>query len=319
MPMSPRLYPWGSPRPYNAWSELCRQRYGGRLQKLSINAGFSCPNRDGTVGTGGCTFCNNEGFSPAYCLPEKPIHAQIDEGLEFVRRRYPRANRFVAYFQPYSNTYASLQQLQKVYGQALGHPAVSGLVIGTRPDCVDEEKLDYLAALSQKYFIKVEYGVESCYDDTLKRICRGHNFADAALAIAMTSGRGLLTGIHMILGLPGESRERILAQAGLINGLAIDTIKFHQLQIVRDTPMAGEYARFPERFALFGLEEYVELMADLVERLRPGIAIDRFSGEIPPRLILGKRWGKVRADQVTEMIWQRLLERDTYQGCLYTA
>ncbi len=310
------MYPWGNDRRFNSWSDVVRKRFGTRLQKLTINAGFTCPNRDGTVAVGGCTFCNNKGFNPSYCDPEKPIHQQIDEGLAFIRKRYPRASLFLAYFQAYSNTHAPLQVLKEVYHEALSHPDIFGLVIGTRPDCVDDEKLDYLAELSQKHFIKVEYGVESCYDETLQRVNRGHGFEDSRRAIEATAARNISCGIHMIFGLPGESREMMLAQAEMINALPVDTIKFHQLQIVKDTAMALEYLNNPDSFRQFDLEEYVDFMVAFIERLRPEIAIDRFSGEVPPRYILGKRWVNVRADSIIGMIEKRLSEKDTFQGRL---
>ncbi len=311
------MYPWGNRRRFHSWSDVVRERFGTRLQKLTINAGFSCPNRDGTVATGGCTFCNNEGFNPSYCDPEKPIHEQIDEGLSFIRQRYRRASLFVAYFQAYSNTHAPLHVLRQVYDEALQHPAISGLVIGTRPDCIDAEKLDHLAGLSRKVFIKIEYGLESCYDDTLMRINRGHTFKDTQEAIRLTAGCNLLTGVHMIFGLPGESRERMLAQTEMINALPVNTIKFHQLQIVKDTAMAAAYLKDPGSVHLFDLDEYIDFVVAFVERLRPGIAIDRFSGEVPPRLIVGNRWGNVRSDGVTRMIEKRLAQKGTFQGRLY--
>ncbi len=311
------MYPWGNKRHFHSLSDSFRQQYGTRLQKLTINAGFSCPNRDGTVATGGCTFCNNEGFNPSYCDPSKPIYLQIEEGLSFIRKRYPRATRFVAYFQAYSNTHAPLARLKEIYDEALQHPAISGLVIGTRPDCVDEEKLDYLARLAKQYFIKIEYGLESCYDNSLKRINRGHTFRESRDAIAMTAKRKLFTGIHLIFGLPGENRTQMLAQADMINRLPIQAVKFHQLQIVKDTPMALEYEQNPGDFALFELDEYVDFVVSFVERLRPDIAIDRFSGEIPPRLIAGKRWGMIRSEAVVRKVEEKMKVLDTHQGRLY--
>ncbi len=308
------MYPWGNVRRFNAWTDQAKQRFGTRLQKLTINAGFSCPNRDGTIGYGGCTFCNNKGFNPSYCDPEKPIMTQIDEGLTFISKRYRRARLFVAYFQAYSNTHASLEALKTVYEQALSHPAISGLVIGTRPDCVDLPKLDYLAELAKKHFIKVEYGVESCYDETLVRIRRGHRFEDSVKAIHETAARGIFNGIHMILGFPGESRQMMMDQVEQINKLPINTIKLHQLQIVKDTLMAEEYQKYPERFQLFELDEYIEFVVSFMERLRPDIAIDRLSGEVPPRLIAGPRWGNVRSDSVVGMIEQCLEYRGSHQG-----
>lgn len=310
-------YPWGTDRRFNAWSDQSRKRYGTRLQKISVNAGFSCPNRDGTVGIGGCSFCNNEGFSPSYCKPEKSITQQIDQGLAFIRKRYPRAGKFLAYFQAYSNTYGSLEDLKKIYEQALDHPHISGLVIGTRPDCVDEEKLDYFATLAGHYFVKLEYGVESCYDDTLQRINRGHGFEQSRRAIAMTAERGIMTGIHMIFGLPGETRKQMLDQVTMLNQLPIQTIKFHQLQIVKGTAMASEYAMFPERFRLFELEEYVDFIVSFIERLRSDVSVDRLSGEVPPRLIEGKRWENVRSDNFMQMVERKMIERDTFQAKLY--
>lgn len=312
------MYAWGNNRRFNAWSDLAKKRFGSRLQKITVNAGFSCPNRDGTVGFGGCSFCNNEGFNPSYCDPKKTIHEQIDQGLSFIRVRYPRAKLFVAYLQAYSNTHAPLERLREVYEEALRHPAISGLVIGTRPDCVDDEKLDYLSLLSQKHVIKLEYGVESCYDSTLRRINRGHTFTESVKALNATASRGLFNGIHMIFGLPGESRSMMLDQVQTINSLPINTIKFHQLQIVKDTAIAAEYREHPERFELFGLEEYIDFVCSFIERLRPGIAIDRLSGEVPPRLIAGMRWGKVRSDSIIGMVEKRLEERNTFQGAAYT-
>ncbi len=310
-------YPWGNNRRFHSWTDEIRTRYGTRLQKVSVNAGFGCPNRDGSKGVGGCTFCNNKGFSPSYCDPEKPVGQQIDEGLSFLRRRYPRAGVFVAYLQTYSNTHAPVSKLMQVYEAALAHPAISGLVIGTRPDCVDEEKLNYLAGLAEKHFIHVEYGIESCNDRTLERVNRGHSFADSRRAIFLTAERGILTGAHMIAGLPGESREMMLSHADRINDLPLNSLKLHQLQIVRGTAMAEEYNDHPERFDLFSLEEYIGFVVDFLERLHPGIAIDRFSGEVPPQFILGRRWGNVRSDAVARLIEQCLEEKGAYQGRLY--
>ncbi|MFO7874675.1 MAG: TIGR01212 family radical SAM protein [Bacteroidales bacterium] len=314
------MYYWGNSRRFNAWSDMSRKLYGTRLQKLTINAGFTCPNRDGTVGTGGCSFCNNEGFNPSYCDPEKAIRQQIDQGLELIRKRYPRAGKFVAYFQAYSNTHAPLETLRDIYEEALSHPAISGLVIGTRPDCVDEEKLDYLRDLARHYFIKLEYGVESCYDETLKRINRGHTFRDTKIALQMTGERELHAGIHMLFGLPGERREAMLAQVDIINTLPINTIKFHQLQIVEGTPFARAFKENPGQFDLFELEDYIDFIVAFLERLRPDISVDRLSGEVPPRFIVGQRWskrGNIRADVVMQMIEKKLAEKDTFQGKRY--
>ncbi len=311
------MFPWGSQRRINTWADRCKQRFGGRLQKLAVNAGFSCPNRDGTLAEGGCTFCNNEAFNPSYCDPGKPVIQQIEEGLAFVRKRYPRSGQFVAYFQAFSNTHAPLSYLKKVYGEALEHPQISGLVVGTRPDCVDGEKLDYLARLAENYFVKVEYGVESCLNQTLLRIRRGHDFEASLKAIAMTAERGLTTGIHLILGLPGESPAMMAEQVVRINAMPIHTIKFHQLQIVRGTAMETEFADYPRDFHLFELDEYVEFMVGFLEVMRPDISVDRIAGEVPPRFSTAMRWGNIRADGVLQKVEKAMEEKNTWQGRLW--
>ncbi len=312
------MYPWNTTRRFNAWTDQCRLLYGGRIQKVSINAGFSCPNRDGTVGLGGCTFCNNEGFNPSYCKPEKSITRQLDEGLVFLKGRYPRTSMFVAYFQAYTNTHAPLSRLRLLYGEALSHPQISGIVIGTRPDAVDEVLLDYIASLSyETNYVKIEFGLESCYDDTLLRINRGHGFADSRRAIAMTAERNIATGVHLLLGLPGEGRDRMLEQVTLINELPIQSIKFHQLQIVKGTMMARQYREHPEVFQLFSLEDYLAFMVRFIERLRPDIVIERISGEVPLPYNEGISWGGVRADQVMVRLEHLLEEYDTWQGKYY--
>ncbi len=308
------IYPWGNKRRFHSLADQFKAQYGTRIQKVSINAGFTCPNRDGRVGTGGCTFCNNSGFSPSYCHEELSIDIQIEKGLRFLKTRYKRAQLFVAYFQAYSNTYAPISILKERYEAALSHPEISGLSIGTRPDCINDEVLDYLAFLARKYIIHIEYGVESCYEDTLKRINRGHTFQDSVEAISRTSQRGLHTGIHMIIGLPGETREQILRQSEIISRLPINSIKFHQLQIVKDTPLANEYLQNPAEFQFFEPEEYVVFMADFLENLDPRIAIERFAGEVPPAFNLRKSWSGLRSDQVILLIEKELERRDSWQG-----
>ncbi len=311
------IYPRGNSRRFSAWADYCRQKYGSRIQKVSVNAGFSCPNRDGTISYGGCDFCNNEGFNPSYCLPGLPITAQLNKGLRFLKKRYRKSSIFAAYFQAYSNTHAPLERLKQVYSEALKHPEISGIVIGTRPDCVDEEKLDYLGRLSENHFVKIEYGIESCYNETLYRINRGHTFEDSANAVKLSAQKGLLTGAHMIFGLPGESRQQMLEQVSFINELPLKTIKFHQLQIVKNTPMAEEFLKNPGNFDLFSLDEYIKFIVRFLERLRPEISLERFSGEVPPGLNVGKSWGMIRADQVISLIEQELELQDTWQGKKY--
>ena len=311
------MYPWGDNRPYNSYSAYFRARFGERVQKVAINAGFTCPNRDGRVGRGGCTFCNNEAFTPSYCKAVKSITQQIDEGIEFHQRRYRTASRYLAYFQSFSNTYAPLEVLRQRYSEALSHEGVVGLVIGTRPDCVDEAVLDYLAELSKEYYITVEYGIESCYDESLQRINRGHDFACAERAVKMTAERGLSVGVHFVLGLPGESDEMILAQVERINALPLTTIKFHQLQVFRGTAMEREYDEHPELFRFWELDDYLDLMVEILRRLRPDIVVERFASEAPPRYHYGRNWGLVRNETLWAMFEKRLRERGAYQGELY--
>ncbi len=310
---------WGNKRRFNSYSSWCKQTFGTRVQKVSVNAGFTCPNRDGTLGKGGCTFCNNLAFNPAssYSTSSESLFSQIDKGLSFLKKRYKRSGKYVAYFQAYSNTYADIDVLKKVYQEALSHPEISGLVIGTRPDCINEEKLEYLKSLSEKYFISVEYGVESCNDNTLLRVNRGHDFYTSQKAIKLTSEFGIHVGAHFIFGLPGESKEDLLKQLDIISQLPLNSIKFHQLQIVKDTKIANEYITNPEDFVFFELPEYVDFITSFIERLNPYFSIERISGEVPPRFNLGKRWGMIRADQVITMVEKKLLERDSWQGKYY--
>ncbi len=292
---------------------------GGRVQKVTINAGFTCPNRDGTLALGGCTFCNNDAFTPSYCQPQKSITQQIDEGIEFHARRYRKAERYLAYFQSFSNTYAPLDVLREVYDEALAHPLVAGIVVGTRPDCVDEAKLDYFAGLAKDHYVAIEYGIESTFDDTLRRVNRGHDFETAQRAVEMTAERGLHVGGHFILGLPGETDEMLLAQTETINSLPLTTVKFHQLQIFRGTQMAEEYTAAPEKFRFRPLEEYIDFFISILRRLRPSLVVERFAGEAPPRHHLGGAWGLVRNEQLLAILEKRLAEMDAHQGDLYSS
>ncbi|MBP5537075.1 MAG: TIGR01212 family radical SAM protein [Bacteroidales bacterium] len=303
---------------YNSYVDHFRAKYGDRLQKLVLDAGFTCPNRDGTVGTGGCTYCDNAAFHPGYSTPDKPISLQIEEGIEFHKVRYPRTSRYLAYFQAYSNTYAPLERLRELYSQALAHPAVEGIVVGTRPDCVDEAKLDYLASLQEAgNVVVVEYGIESCYDATLLRINRGHDFDCARRAVGMTAERGLEVGAHFILGLPGESPQMLLDQCAAINALPLTSVKFHQLQLIKGTAMEKEYEKSPQDFWRPGLDEYLDLIVDILERLRPDLCIERIAGEVPPRFVRQTPWGLVRNFQILSMMEARLGSRDTFQGRLF--
>jgi len=310
-------YPWGNMRRFNAYSDYFRKLFGERVQKVSVNAGFTCPNRDGTKSTGGCTYCTNEAFSPSYCKPEKSVTAQIAEGISFHKRRYRKASKYLAYFQSYSNTYGPPERLRELYEEALKYPGVAGIIIGTRPDCIDEEKLNYLRELSGKYYVAVEYGIESCSDATLRRINRAHSYADAVNAVNLTAKYGINTGAHFIFGLPGESREEMLAEADIISKLPLTTVKFHQLQIIKGTILEKEYLADPSGFQLFSWEEYLDFIITFMERFNPDIVVERFTGETPPRFLTVAPWGKKRTDQITGLIEKRLEELDTWQGRLY--
>lgn len=427
---------------YNSFVGYYRRRYGERVQKLVLDAGFSCPNRDGTVGWGGCSYCDNAAFHPGYSTPGKALLAQIEEGIEFQRVRYPRVRHYLGYFQAYSNTYGTLERLRRAYEEELSHPEVVGIVIGTRPDCVDEEKLDYLSGLAGGRVLKgwrrtfggsgidggwanersadsgsganggwanersadsgsgangwraddrsandrsvnsiitnsrstndrstssrrtssrstnsiitnsistngistnsistnngsadgglpegktidapivvVEYGIESCYDATLRRINRGHDFECARRAVEMTAERGLDTGAHFILGLPGETREMLLDQCDAISSLPLRSVKFHQLQIVKGTAMEKEYAADPSAFYRPGLDEYLDFVIDILERLRPDLYIERVAGEVPPRFVNDTPWGLVRNFEILRMLDRRMEERGARQGRLFS-
>ncbi len=311
------IFPWGNSRRFNAYSDYLRGRYGFRLQKLSVNAGFSCPNRDGTHSTGGCVFCNNEAFNPSYCRVEKSIPQQLEEGKEFHAWRYRHSPQYLAYFQAFSNTYAPLSVLKRRYEEALAVPGVVGLAIGTRPDCVDEEILDYLARLSESHMVHLEMGIESCYDKSLRWMNRRHDFACAKKAFEMAAERGLSTGTHLILGLPCESREEELAEAEILSGLPVGSLKLHQLQIIRDTALEKIYQADPASFRFFKLDEYVDFVIDFLERLSPRIRIERLASEAPPRFQAGPIFGgNIRTDAILRLIEKRLEERATYQGRL---
>ena len=263
---------------------------GQKVQKITITAGFTCPTRDGSMGKGGCTYCNNKSFSPNYAAKLRPITEQIDKGISFFRKKYPEM-KYLAYFQSYTNTYGEVTDCIAKYEEALAHPDVVGLIIGTRPDCMPEPLLEYLSGLAKRTFLLIEYGAESTWDKTLERIQRGHTWRESVETIQRTHEAGILVGAHIILGLPGESREEMIAHAERLSRLPITTLKIHQLQIIRGTIMAGEYLRSPSDFHLFTEEEYIELCVDFVHHLRSDIVLERFVSQSPQELLLAPRWG----------------------------
>ena len=300
---------------YNEFGPWLKNLLGMKVQKISINAGFTCPNRDGRVGVGGCTYCNNQTFNPEYCRTEKSVSQQLEEGKRFFSRKYPEM-KYMAYFQAYTNTYSGLDDLKRKYEDALGVDDVVGLVIGTRPDCVPNDLLDYLSELNRQVCVIVEYGIESVHDKTLERINRGHDYACVVDAVNRTSERGLITGGHVILGLPGESRDEILEGADVLSDLPLTTLKLHQLQLIKGTRMAEEYFADPESFHLFSAEEYVDLVIDYVERLRPDIVLERFVSQSPSSLLAIPGWG-LKNFEFVEKVRRRMEERNAYQGRLY--
>jgi uncharacterized protein len=312
-----RLFPWGDSLPFYSFSAMMNNHYGGRIQKISLDAGFTCPNRDGTKGINGCTFCNNDAFNPSYCIPQKSIRQQIEEGMEFHRRRYRRAEKYLAYFQAYTNTYKPIEELDRMYQEALAVPGVAGLAIGTRPDCIGNDLLDYFGQLSQKKIILLEYGVESVYDQTLKRINRGHDFASSKRTINLTADKGLHCGIHLVFGLPGETMQMMLDSVNIISSLPVSSVKFHQLQIFRNTKMADEFMESPEEFHRFSLDAYIEFIVRYTERLNPSIAIERFAGEVPPVYLITEPWSRLRYDQLLNRIKTHMVQGGSWQGKLF--
>ncbi len=310
-------YPWGHERRFNSYAQYFKKMFGERVQKTTINAGFTCPNRDGLVARGGCTYCNNDAFNPSYNDPEKTVNQQITEGIQFHENRYRRADKFLAYFQAYSNTYAPLNDLKKIYEPALEMENVLGIVIGTRSDCMDEEKLRYFAEISKTHYVILEYGIESTYDKTLTRINRGHNYQNVVDMIHLTKDYGIKVGGHIIFGLPGETRKEMMDQVHTLNMLPLDNIKFHQLQIIKGTQMAIEYNKYPELYQLFEKDEYTDFIVRFLEKLNPNFVVERFAGEVPPRYNAGPGWGLIRNDQINVAIEKELEKRDTWQGKLY--
>lgn len=298
---------------YNSFSKWIRERFPFRVQKISVDAGFSCPNRDGSISSGGCSFCDNRTFNPSYCNRTLSIGQQISDGKAFFARKYPDM-KYLAYFQAYSNTYADLDTIRRRYEEALACDGVVGLVVGTRPDCISDELLDYLERLNRQTFLTVEYGIESTCDATLERINRGHTFECSRRAIAATHDRGIITGGHIIVGLPGESAADIIRQAESISLTKLDILKIHQLQIIRGTRLAEEYAAKP--FHVFSVDEYIRTIGEYIQHLRKDIVIERFVSQSPKELLLAPDWG-LKNYEFTNRLNNYLRERNIRQGSLF--
>lgn len=297
---------------YNSYSQWIRKQFPYRVQKISIDAGFTCPNRDGKVGRGGCIFCDNNTFNPAYCDRKKTITQQLEEGKQFFSRKYPDM-KYLAYFQAYSNTYDTLDVLKRKYEEALAVEDVVGLVIGTRPDCMPDDVLDYLEVLNKQTFLIVEYGIESANDETLQRINRGHSFETARQSVERTTGRGILTGAHVILGLPGEDATESIRQAALISSLKLNLLKIHQLQIIRGTYLAEIYEKKP--FHLYSVDEYIKLIAGYLQYLRKEIIVERFVSQSPPEMVIAPHWG-MKNYEFTNLLVNYMKKEGVWQGKL---
>jgi len=304
-------------KPYYDLIDFFKEHFDCKMQKVPVNAGFSCPNRDGTKGRGGCTYCNNRMFSPSYCHQQNTISRQINDGITFFSEKYPEM-RFLAYFQTYTNTYGNTGSLMAMYREALTHPLVDGLIISTRPDCVDDNLLKQLSVLARERFVMIEYGVESTLDRTLKAINRGHTFATSQDTIRRTADSGIYVGAHMILGLPGENRDDLLAHADKLSELPLTTIKLHHLQIIKDTVMACQYAEKPGDFRFFTVEEYTLLCVEFAEHLRPDIVIERFVSQSPKNYLIAPDWG-IKNNEFTVRVLRMFKTLGSWQGKHYKA
>jgi radical SAM protein (TIGR01212 family) len=297
-------------RRYNSFGSYIKKRFGIKVYKVNVDAGFTCPNRDGTISTTGCIYCNNDSFRPASCIPTLSISEQINNGIEHIKKRY-KAEKFIVYFQPYTNTYAPIDVLERLYQEALSDPSVIGLAIGTRPDTVDEDKIALLESIAERYFILIEYGMQSIYGKTLEFMNRGHDYDTFLNTLDLTKNRGIFIGAHIIVGFPTETREEMLSMADEISVLPIDFLKIHHLQIIKDTPLEILYRE--KQFHLFGYEEYIEFVTDFIERLSPRIVLQRLFATAPDNILIAPRWGKSRQETLRD-IEKRLEVKDMYQG-----
>lgn len=314
--MTQQKYIWGHSKRYNDFTTHFRSLFSGRVQKISVDAGFTCPNRDGTKGRGGCTYCNNKTFKPTYCNLGNSVTNQLEQGIRFFEKKY-KSVRFLAYFQAYTSTWAPLENLKLLYKEALQHTKVVGLVISTRPDAVDHALLDYLAELNRKVYVMVEFGLESHLDRTLESVNRCHSFADSVWALEQTARRGINNCAHLILGLPGETRSDWLEQSRVISKLPLKNLKLHQLQIHKGTVMEKQFLKNPGQFPLFTVEEYIELVLDYLELLHPKIIVERFISQAPPNMLIAPRWG-LKNNEFTAILEKRLNERNAWQGRLFS-
>ncbi len=298
---------------YNTYRPYIKEKLGYRVNKLSVDMGFTCPNRDGNLAVGGCVYCNNDSFVPPYARARFSMHQQITNGMDYLKKRF-KAEKFIVYFQSYTNTYDSVEKLEEMYRNALKYEDVIGIAVGTRSDCIDEEKISMFEELAKDYYVSLEFGIESIYDKTLEFMNRGHDYQSVLDAIEMSKGRGFEIGAHIIVGMPTETREEMLAMAGEVSSLGIDVFKVHNLHIVRNTPLARMYRKEP--FSLFNFEEYIDFIIEFLERLSPDMVIERLFTDTPHQLLIAPDWGKSHL-QILQAIEAELERKDTYQGRLY--
>lgn len=302
--------------PFNSYSKYIKSVFSERVQKISIDAGFTCPNRDGSKARGGCTYCDNKTFNPFYCSPEKTVTQQLNEGIAFFEPKY-KTQKYLAYFQAYTNTYDNVDKLKKLYDEALSHPKVVGMVVSTRPDCIDKEIVELLNSYTKNYHIVLEIGIESTKNSTLNRINRAHTYEETINAFNLTRNTNLHTGGHIIIGLPTETKQDILNHANEISKLNIHTLKMHQLQVIKGTAMAIDYKNNPEDYNLCNVDSYIELMIEFLEVLKPKIIVERFASESPKEMIIAPKWNGVKNYAITDRIRNKMIKRNTWQGKLY--
>lgn len=301
---------------YNTYSAYIKKHFGQRVQKITLDTGFSCPNRDGSKGIGGCTYCNNNTFNPDYCKPIKSITQQLNEGIAMFSKKY-KTQQYLAYFQAYTNTYAAIEVVKKLYLEALNHPNIKGLVIGTRPDCISEELADFLEELAKTTYISVEFGIETTLNRTLLQVNRCHTFEETKAAYKMMNGRGIHLGAHIIIGLPGETKQEMMEHASKLSALPIDSLKIHHLQIVKHTMMAVQFRKNPSYFDLFTVENYLDFITEFIAVLRPNLVLERFISESPKDLLVAPNWGGIKNYAMLDKIDKLLIEKDYYQGIHY--
>ena len=302
--------------PFNSYSKYIKSVFAERVQKISIDAGFTCPNRDGSKARGGCTYCDNKTFNPFYCSPEKSVTQQLNEGIAFFEPKY-KTQKYLAYFQAYTNTYDELSKLKQLYDEALSHSKVVGMVVSTRPDCLNKNIIELLDSYTEKFHIVLEIGIESTKNSTLQRINRGHSFEETKKAFELAKNTKLHIGGHLIVGLPTETRADILHHAKEVSSLNIHTLKLHQLQIIKGTAMAKDYLQNSQDYNLFDVEAYIELMIEFLENLNPKIIVERFASESPREMIVAPKWNGVKNYAITDKIRNEMLKRNTWQGKKY--